>query len=286
MEQHSVSCAKLPPMGGDCQPATTSRSPGGADRVLRVLAELARHPRGVTLGELAPALGEPKASVHRALATLARAGFADQEERGGQYRLGLEFLRLAFAYYEEWDDHAVVHPALDALAQRFGETAHFARLEPPEVVYVAKVTPPVAAGIRMTSIVGGRNPAHCTGVGKALLAHQLLDRSAVDAYVRDHGPLARRTDNTLVATDELHEEFELIRRLGYALDREESEPGINCIAIPVYLASPHVPAGAVSVAAIAQRTPLRLLVEAADEIRSTIAALGLRPEGQAAEVRA
>jgi DNA-binding IclR family transcriptional regulator len=252
--------------------------------VLRVLGALAQHPRGVALGELAPALGEPKASVHRALATLERAGFASQEERGGKYRLGLEFLRLAFAYYEEWDDHAVVHPVLDALAQRFGETAHYARLESPEVVYIAKVTPPVA-GMRMSSIIGGRNPAHCTGVGKALLAHQLLDRSAVDTYVRDHGPLVRRTDNTLIAANALHEEFELIRRAGYALDREESEPGINCIAVPVYLASPHNPAGAVSVAAVAQRTPLRLLAEAAEEIRSMIAPLGLQPEGRAAEVR-
>jgi DNA-binding IclR family transcriptional regulator len=242
------------------------------------MAALAHHPRGITLDELAQELDAPKASVHRALATLGRAGLADQERRGGSYRLGLEFLRLAFAYYEDWDDQAAVHPALDALAQRFGETAHFARLEGAEVVYIAKVTPPVE-GVRMTSIVGGRNPAHCTGVGKVLLAHELLDHAAVERYVAENGPLARRTEHTLVDADALHAELELIRRTGHALDREESERGINCIALPVFFASRQRPAGAISVAAVAQRTPLSVLAGAADEIRALIAPLGPPREG-------
>jgi IclR family acetate operon transcriptional repressor len=262
-------------MESGCQPASMppAPAPGGADRVLRVLATLAHHPRGITLDQLAQELGAPKPSVHRALATLARAGLADQERPGGSYRLGLEFLRLAFAFYEAWDDQAAVQPALDALAQRFGETAHYARLDGSQVVYIAKVTPSVE-GVRMTSIVGGRNPAHCTGVGKALLAHDLLDRAAVERYVAEHGPLEQRTPSTVVDAEALHAELALIRRNGYAVDREESERGINCIAFPVFFASLQRPGGAISVAAVAQRTPLSVMTGAADEIRALIAPLG------------
>jgi IclR family transcriptional regulator, acetate operon repressor len=241
--------------------------------VLRVLTALAGHPAGVRLDELARELGEPKPSVHRALKTLSRAGLADQGQRGGSYRLGFEFLRLAFTFYDGWDEQAVVQPALDALARRFGETAHYARLVGSEVVYIAKVAPPVD-GIRMTSFVGGRNPAHCTGVGKALLAYELRDLAAVERYVTKHGPLERRTESTLVDPERMHEEFALIRANGCALDRAESEPGINCIAFPVLFTSPHQPAGAISVAAVAQRVSLTDLESAADEIRALIRPLG------------
>lgn len=251
----------------------------GADRVLVALKHVAGHPRGVTLDALAAELGEPKSSVHRALATLARAGFVEQEDRGGRYRLGLELMRMVFSSYEQWEHHDVVQPILERLATRFGETAHYARLDGAEIVYLAKVTP-AAGGVQMTSVVGGRNPAHCTGVGKALLAWQLTDAAAVERYVREHAPLQQRTPSTLVDATSLEAEFRQIRRDGYALDREESEIGINCIAFPVFLESPRHPIGAISVAAVAQRTPLADLVDAVAEIREAI-----RPYG-AMDVRA
>jgi IclR family transcriptional regulator, acetate operon repressor len=123
-------------------------------------------------------LDAPKSSIHRALATLVDVGFAEQERPGGCYRLGFELVRLAFGYHEQSDEQALVEPALEALPNRFGETAHYARLDVAEIVYIAKLTPPVN-GVRMTSVIGGRNPAHCTGVGKALLAHALPDHAAV-----------------------------------------------------------------------------------------------------------
>jgi IclR family acetate operon transcriptional repressor len=161
-------------------------------------------------------------------------------------------------------------PALEALAQRFGETAHYARLDGHEIVYVAKVSPPVH-GVRMTSVIGGRNPAHCTGVGKALLAHALPDRAAVDAYVRLHGPLEARTVHTITDPAALHAELERVREQGYAVDREESELGINCVAFATFLDSPQVPSGAASVAAVANRTPLSALLDGIDEMRVLLA---------------
>src|SRR5919198_3010098 len=106
----------------------TRQTAKGADRVLAVFKALAGYPRGATLDELAERLGSPKSSVHRALATLRRAGLAEQD-RDGRYRFGMEALRLAFAYYERLDERAPVQPALDALAERFREPAHYAQLD-------------------------------------------------------------------------------------------------------------------------------------------------------------
>jgi DNA-binding IclR family transcriptional regulator len=125
-------------------------------------------------------------------------------------------------------------------------------------------------GLQMTSVIGGRNPAHCTALGKCLLAFALGSEKAVAAYVEQHGPLQRRTPRTLTTAARLHREFMAIRRDGHAVDREESEAGVNCIAFPVFLGSPARPTGAVSISALAHRTPLSRLMAAAPEIRACI----------------
>jgi IclR family acetate operon transcriptional repressor len=250
-----------------------ARQPGdarlaGSDRVLAVLRSLGDYPRGVGLERLARETGVPKSSLHRALAGLCRAGFAEHDERGS-YRLGLELVRLAFAYYEQLDRRQVVEPLLEALASRFGETAHYAELDAAEIVYLAKMTPP-GRGAQMTSIVGGRNPAHCTALGKALIAYELADATAVAAYVDMHGPLARRTERTRCEAKELAAELELVRGRGYALDDEENEKGINCIAFPLFLDHPSHPTGAVSVSALVPRMGIAEIEDAAGEMRSLI----------------
>ncbi|MFL5644742.1 MAG: IclR family transcriptional regulator [Chloroflexota bacterium] len=243
----------------------------GADRVLAVLKELALHVDGATLDELTRAMGSPKPTVHRALAALRRAGFAHQDS-GGRYLVGDELLRLAFANHEARPDSVRVRPGLEQLAERFGETAHFAVLDGREVVYRAKVDPP-AGGVRLTSVIGGRNPAHCTGVGKLLLADALPTLDAVKSWVGDK-PLVTRTPNSIRSATALHRALEEIRAQGFATDDNENEVGINCVAVPVHLTSPTIPSGAVSVSALAYRTPLRDLVDAVDEIRVLVDRIG------------
>ncbi len=254
------------------QSPQSSQSPAaglsGIDRVLATLKEVAQHPRGLRLEDLAKRIETPKSTVHRALAALRRAGFVDHDD-GGLYRLGLEFLRVAFAHYDGLDDRALAEPALRALRERFGETASYAKLVGgAEVVYVAIASP--SGGIKLTSTVGGRNPAHCTGVGKALLAAALPDLAAVEAYVASHGPLVRRTRHTLTTAKALHRELVATRARGYAIDREESEDGINCVAHAVHLGPPGPPIGAISVSGLAQRSPLAALEAAAGEMRALI----------------
>lgn len=239
----------------------------GSDRVLAVLTHLATLPTGGTLDDIVRMTGDPRPTVHRALAALVRAGLADNDRRG-HYILGDEFLRLAFAHHEARPDSPQIHSLLQHLAERFGETAHYAVLDDRSVIYRAKVDP-IAGGIRLTSTIGGRNPAHATAVGKVLLAPSLLTLRDVEQWVGD-APLERRTEYTVATAEELHRSLVETRRRGYAVDDQESEAGVNCIAFPVFLASPAEPSGAISVSAVSYRTPLADLVAAVDEIRGML----------------
>jgi DNA-binding IclR family transcriptional regulator len=240
----------------------------GADRVLGVFKSLADYPQGVALDELAERLASPKSSVHRALATLRRAGLAEQD-RDGRYRFGMEALQLAFSYYEGLDQRVLVQPALDSLVDAFGETAHYGQLEGGEVVYVAKVMRHDHDGIRLGSRVGGRNPAHCTGLGKLLLAFALTTEEAVASYAAAH-PLVARTSATLISPATLHADLEGVRARGYSIDREENEAGVGCVALPVFIGPGALPTGAVSVTTIMRRTPLETLLERVEEMRTIL----------------
>lgn len=239
----------------------------GVDRVLACLHLLGGNTQGFGLDEIAKALGSPKSSTHRALAALMRAGFVVQDG-DRRYRLSLDFLRLAFAYYERLDRPRLVQPMLAELAEMFGETVHYGELDGADVVYLGQARPR-GERVQMTARIGGRNPAYCTAVGKALLAHALPDAAAVTHFVEQHGPLAQRTRKSLTTASALGQELRATRERGYALDREESDAGINCIAFPLSLGT-GPPAGAISISALANRTPVEALINAADEIRGVI----------------
>ncbi|WP_457099065.1 IclR family transcriptional regulator [Microbacterium sp. P5_E9] len=240
----------------------------GADRVIAVLTELADHPLGVTLDELAGILRSSKPTVHRALATLRRAGLADMTGRG-VYILGDEYLRLAFRNLDGRPENARIQPLLEQLAAQYGETIHYAVLSGKDIVYRAKMDPPQGA-VRLTSVVGGRNPAHRTAVGKALLSTRLLVLDQVIDWFGEF-PLDQKTPNTLVTAEALLAEFSKTRLRGFGIDNQENEIGVNCVAIPIHLDGSATPSGAISVSAVTFRCPLERLVDAVPDIRETIA---------------
>lgn len=231
------------PFPASTAPATDSAEGDrlvGSDRVLAVLKELARHPDGVSLEALTRAIGSPKTTVHRALAALRRAGLAGQDSRG-RYLLGDEFLRMAFAHHEARPEHVRVRPLLEALADRFGETAHYAVLDGREVVYRAKADPPTGA-VRLTSTVGGRNPAHATGVGKVLLAHELGTLDAVRQWLGE-APLERRTPRTLYTAAELHRELRATRERGTPSTTRRTRPASTALRCPCTAPRRRLPPG-------------------------------------------
>jgi len=246
-----------------------SESPvASVDRALRILKLIGEGGPGLTLDELAARLDIPKSSVHRILGALKYRRFAAQAEPSGPYFLGTEMLATAFRFYEAHDLRALVHPLLLTLREEFNETVHMAVLDGREIVYLDKVE--ASHSIRMTSVVGGRNPAHSTGVGKALLAWTYPTDAALRAWASQQGSLEERTRHTITSLDRLVEEMRRIRDRGYALDMEENEIGVRCVAVPVFLGRP-APVAALSVTAPKDRMPSSRLDERGVALRRKVA---------------
>ena len=237
------------------------------DRALALLQLLSRSGSGLTLDELTHSSGLPKSSLHRTLAALKRRGFATQQRETGRYFLGPEMLRTAFDFHERLDVRALLRPLLVRLREEFNETVHVGVLDGGDVVYMDKLES--SHPIKMTSAIGGRNPSHCTGVGKVLLAWTYPSDASIRAFVAEFGPLRRRTRNTITTTSALAKEMGRIRERGYALDLEESELGVRCIAFPVFVGR-SVPQAAISVSAPRERLSDRRLHEIATRFRRTL----------------
>jgi len=203
------------------------------DRALEVIAYLGSHPSGVSLHDLAGATGTPKPTLHRILRSMRERGFAAQPEPGGDYFLGAAAVEAAFRFHAGLDLRRILRPLLLQVQEDAAQTVHLATLDGAEVVYLDKLEADL--GIRLSSVVGGRNPAHVTGVGKALLAAQLPGPAAVERWVERFGPLATRTPQSVGTAAALARELEVTRARGYAIDDEESEESLLCVAAVVPL---------------------------------------------------
>jgi DNA-binding IclR family transcriptional regulator len=185
--------------------------------------------RELGVGEIARRLGVHKSSASRLAATLAAAGYLEAaDDRPGRYRLGAKLLRLAAVAVDGDTVVRVAVPILDRLVERSGETGHIATLDGTEVVTIAVVDG--WRSVRMHSTVGKRSPAHATAIGKALLA-ALPDDEVARRYAGVGLP--RRTPRTLRTVGGLVDHLAEVRERGFALDAEELEPGLRCLAAPV-----------------------------------------------------
>ncbi|MCW2912698.1 MAG: IclR family transcriptional regulator [Actinomycetia bacterium] len=240
---------------------------GSVDRALRIIQLLSESGQGMQLEDLAAKSGLPRSSLHRLLSALKYRGFASQPEPSGPYFLGSELLAAAFRFHDRLDLRALVHPVLLRLRKELNETAHMAILDGAEIVYVDKVE--AIHPITMTSVIGGRNPAHATGVGKALLAWTYPTDEAIRLWASAHDPLSARTRHSITSTARLVEEMQRIREQGYALDLEESEEGVRCAAVPIFLGRT-TPMAGLSITAPKDRFPRSRLTEAAETLRGIV----------------
>lgn len=207
-------------------------------RTVQVLEALATHSIPQTLGGLARQLGIPKSTLHGILRTLEHTGWIETDDSGLRFAIGARSVQLGGAYADDIVER--VGPALDRLAAITGETVQLARLTGSDVVYLARrdSTHPV----RLVSTVGGRLPAHCTAVGRAILARY------PDAEVDRRMParLQRMTDHTVTSREQLHSVLDTTRQRGWAMDDEEVAEGLRCYAVALFFSDP--PVDAVSVA--------------------------------------
>ncbi|MEA3356799.1 MAG: IclR family transcriptional regulator [Candidatus Bipolaricaulota bacterium] len=198
------------------------------DKALKVLELLAQLGEEVDLGDLANQAGLPKSTLVRLLRTLQLHNFVQQDPNTRRYRLGWGLIHLGKAAERQFSLALVVHPFLEQLVQETGETASVAILDGNHAVYLDQVTS--RSIIRGVPPVGSKLGLHCTAVGKVLLS--AFSEGQLDRLVGMHG-LPRLTENTIVNATRLRKELARTRKLGYAIDDEEAEPGGRCIAAPI-----------------------------------------------------
>ncbi|HET7407876.1 MAG TPA: IclR family transcriptional regulator [Mycobacteriales bacterium] len=180
----------------------------------------------LTLQEIADRSGLPRSTTHRILDTLVRLRWL--EHRGGGYRLGMRSLELGGLAVAHNELREATAPLLHDLHLRTQATVHLSVLDRLDIVYLDRVAG--RGGSAVKTRVGGRTPAHATAAGKAMLAW--LDPRVVDATFRDR--LVPRTPRTLPTVEALAQELVAVRaRGGVAYDREESAPGVACVAAPL-----------------------------------------------------
>lgn len=219
------------------------------DRALLLLTALAdAGPTGASLADLAETTGMNKSTAYRALATLRQRGFAHQLPEG-TYRLGAAATALSERFSSPANLVRALHPALVAVAREADELVHLGTWDGDEVVYLDKVEPATRA-IRVWSAVGQRVPIASSSLGRALLAGRGVPPGQLDVYTRGL-PADRR-----VSTDLLGEKVALARRLGYATENEENEPGVACVGVALLREQDSV--AAISITSLAARmTPER-----------------------------
>jgi IclR family KDG regulon transcriptional repressor len=202
------------------------------ERMSTILDVLAKSSKGISLGKIAAEVHLPKGTTHRLLSSLMYFDFVRQDSETRTYSLGFKLVELGNILLEQIDLRKEAEPFLHALSQRTRETVYLVILDRTEVVYIEKIeSEDSSIVLRTTSKVGQRNAANSCAVGKALLAQ--LPEEDLDDIMKEMS-FIQKTTNTITDPLQLKEHLQMVRVRGYAVDDEESEEGIRCIAAPIY----------------------------------------------------
>lgn len=197
-----------------------------ADRLFGALELLAEH-GSASVQEVSTYLGLNKSTAHRVLNSLVYMGYAKQNEESGRYEPSLKIVDIANKTMKHVDIVQVVHPYLHKLMELTNETVHFVERDGIDAVYIDKVES-YRNGIQLVSRIGSRIPLYCSGVGKAIAA-SLEDHEVEELWNKSH--IKPLTPYTITDFDSFKKELADIRKKGYALDNEENENGVRCIAV-------------------------------------------------------
>lgn len=202
-----------------------------AERIFQVLETLSDGPIG--LMDISKRLNLHKSTTHRLLTSLIYMNYAKQDEYTGKYTLTFKIVELSGKILSSIDMLSIAHPYVEHLAFKCQETVHLVQRNGNDMVYIDKVEPPTVreSAIRMASQIGLARPMYCSGVGKAILAE--LPVKEVE-MIWENSIIEKRTEHTIVTLEHLLEELGEIHKKGYAIDNEENEIGVRCIAACIF----------------------------------------------------
>lgn len=198
------------------------------DKALLIVKLLAEKGREMKLTEISDELDINKSTLHGLISTLKFHGFVDQDEDNQKYRLGLYLIQLGEIASKSLDIIEITSPIIEEVCAKLQETVHIGRLDDLEVVYVNKKES--TQSMRIFTNIGARNPAYCTGVGKAMLAY--LDEETLKEIIPEELP--KRSEYTITDKNELLKDLKTIKENGYAFDNEEFSIGLRCVAAPIF----------------------------------------------------
>jgi IclR family acetate operon transcriptional repressor len=228
-------------------------------RAFSILEQFSSGERALGVTTIAKRAGLHKSTCFGLLHTLQRLGYIQHDAENGLYSLGLKAFELGQAYIGGMDLRSVTHPFLLQILEKSHETVHLVVPEGRRAVYIDKVEAPHAMTI--SSRIGQEASIHSTAVGKVLLAHMCEeDRAKVLS-----GGLQRFTQQTITDEDQLREHLQRIRECGYAIDDQEREVGLRCVAAPIFNARKQ----AVAAISISGTSP-RITREKLDELSQII----------------
>ncbi len=199
-------------------------------KALEILEILADYEEGsARLQDIAKALAMSPSTVLRFLNTFIEYGYVNQDQSTSRYYLTLKLADLGDRNRRHYPFHQALRKYVKEIAAKFNESASLCIESNMQMVYIGTEDGP-SHMLQTLSRIGRIAPMHATGVGKLHLAQ--FSENQLFLYVEKMG-LKKFTDNTFITIETLQEELNMIRNQGYALDNEECEVGIKCIAVPV-----------------------------------------------------
>jgi IclR family transcriptional regulator, KDG regulon repressor len=264
---------------GDDSETQERRERGGIqslERAFAIIEEIARHHGGIGLAELSKRVGLHTSTAFHLVKTMAALGYVEQVRESKRYRVGRRLFTLAAGALDEVELVRLATPILEQLTRESGECSHFAVRSGDNVVVLTKT---VGSGMfQMADPVGVMRPAHCTALGKVLLA--ALSPDQLDRYVASH-ELRPFTAKTILEPAALKREIESVRRDGIGFDDGEFDAEARCVAVPVRDFTGRV-AGAIGISGPVWRLSIKALQEKAEQVRRAATALS-RELGYAGE---
>src|SRR6516164_4614006 len=198
-------------------------------RAFAILEEIARHREGIGLAELSKRVGLHTSTTFHLAKTMVSLGYVRQERDTKRYRVGRPLFALAASSLDEIEMVSLATPILEDLARETGESSHFAVRMGDAVVVIARTSGPGA--FQLTDRVGVVRPAHCTALGKIILAALRPDQ--LKRFL-ERVDLTPSTKKSITDPAVLLREIAEIRRSAVAIDDGEFNPEVRCIAVPVY----------------------------------------------------
>ncbi len=192
-------------------------------RGLQIIEKLAQSKESLSITELADEYGVDKGSISRMMQTLANYGFAEREQDGRKYILGPSVVRLSRMLLMRTPLRDTAKIYLKQLVELTGECSHLAIVAQGQALYIDQEESPSA--LRVTTGIGTLAPLHCTALGKIFLGF---------AGVPINSELTPFTLRTITDMAILERHLEIVRSQGYAVDDEEYNPGVRCIAVPIF----------------------------------------------------